>query len=282
MASLKEVKTRIASVESTRKITTARQMISSAHLVRTQSVLESARKYYQALQAVMNILDDPETPCRSGLTTVNEKGAVAVIMVASNSGMCGSFNSRMLKEWSAIEKEYAGQQLLFYPIGKKIREGLIKAGRVTQKDYNHLSNSLSMADSAPLLADLILRYRKGELKEVVLIYYHYKNRVVQQITRTKLLPYLFTNTTPPQSASYIFEPSCTTLHEEIIPQLLQAKLFAALVETQTSEHSARMLAMQLASDNASDLLDELRLTYNKLRQQNITTELLDIIGGSFA
>jgi F-type H+-transporting ATPase subunit gamma len=285
MASLKEVKMRIASVESTKKITQARQMISSAHMHRAQGLLDNAATYSHALESVVATLCDPEQPLQLPYTEPREKGAVAVVIMASNSGMCGAFNSRMAKEVGAIEKQYAGQDLLFYPIGKKLRKAIAEAGHAPQGEYDKLAGKADYTEAAKLVDDLMQQLMSGKVKKVDLVYYRYRNMAVQNITHDSFLPY-----TPPQVKDaaakkfdgYLLEPPREQLAAEILPQALKAKFYAALMDNHTSEHAARTMAMQLATENADEMLDELRLNYNKLRQQNITSELLDIMGGSFA
>ncbi len=275
---------RIASVESTKKITQARQMISSAHMHRSQASLVSAVAYNRAVEGVVAALGNGDTPLQLPYTEPREKGAVAVVIMASNSGMCGAFNSRMIKEISAIEKQYRGQELVFFPIGKKLRKALAESGHAPQGDYDALAGKAGFAEAAQLVEELTQQLFSGKLKKVDLVYYRYRNMAIQNITHDTLLPYVMP-AAPAQAKRfdhYLLEPSREELATEILPQALRAKFYAALMDNHTSEHAARTMAMQLATENADEMLDELRLSYNKLRQQNITSELLDIMGGSFA
>ncbi len=286
MASLKEVKTRINSVENTKKITVARQMISSARLHQLQAVLEKTVQYKQALESVVERLCDPQQPFSNELTMEREQGAVALIIIASNSGMCGAFNARMIKELHTLSARYSDEPLMLYPIGKKIREAATNLGCNVQGHFDELAGKFSLENSAKLINSIINAYRSGKYKKVIMVYYHYKNMANQLITNETLLPYAVPASSDSCADShpddYIIEPSAEAIIADTLPQLIRAKFYAALADNQTSEHAARTLAMQLASENANDILEELRLNYNKLRQQNITSELLDIIGGSFA
>ncbi|MDR2938373.1 MAG: ATP synthase F1 subunit gamma [Prevotellaceae bacterium] len=287
MASLKEVKMRIASVESTRKITQARQMISSSHLHRTQALLTSAAAYSHALESLLATLHTSNNELLEfSLSAQRKKGAVALVAVASNSSMCGAFNARMAKEMLEVAQQYAGQELLIFPIGKKLRKPLTDAGYTPQGDYDKLSGKAGYEEAARLVEELVKRFAAGELQKVLLLHYHYRNMATQHIVNLQLLPYIPAATSEKNTSlsvdGYILEPSHSELHSDLALQALKAKFYAALMDTHTSEHGARTMAMQLASENADEMLDELHLSYNKLRQQNITSELLDIIGGQFA
>jgi F-type H+-transporting ATPase subunit gamma len=286
MSSLKEVKMRIASVESTKKITQARQMISTAHLRRAQGLLAGAVAYSRRLEALLAALCSPDTLLNTPLAATPKNGAVALIAVASNSSMCGAFNVRMAKETLDVARQHAGQNLLIYPIGKKLRKALTEAGYTPQGEYDSLSGRAAYQGAVKLIEELIGRFTSGAVKKVILLHYHYRNMAVQNIVRQELLPYAPPNanelTANFNADSYILEPSRDALCSDLALQALKAKFYTALLDTHTSEHGARTVAMQMASENANEMLDDLRLTYNKLRQQNITSELLDIIGGSFA
>jgi len=286
MSSLKEVKIRIASVESTKKITQARQMISSSHLHRVQGLLTGAAAYNRSLESLVASLCSADAPLRSPLSAQREEGAVALVAIASNSSMCGAFNTHMAKETLSVAKLHEGQKLLIFPIGKKLRKALVEAGYEPQGEYDSLSGKATYKQAALLVDELIQRFAAGELRKVVLLYYHYRNMAIQNIVHHELLPYAAPSaakaTASPNPDGYILEPSREALCRDLIPQALKAKFYMALTDTHASEHGARTMTMQLATENADEMLDELHLSYNKLRQQNITSELLDIIGGSFA
>ena len=286
MASLKEIKTRIITVENTKKITVARQMISSARLRQSQVILENARHYNTALKQIMSMLINPQKPVCNELTATHGKGAIAIVIMASNSGMCGAFNSRMIKELNNLPERYPGEQLLFFPVGKKIREALTRAGFTIHGNYDELAAKMSFNKATDLTDKLITQFRSQKIKKADIIYYHYKSAATQHIIYEQLLPFTVPEPANTEAANdpdlYIFEPSQQAIFNAILPQALRSHFFVALADNHTAEHGARVLAMQLASENASDILEELRLNYNKIRQQNITAELLDIVGGLFA
>ncbi|MDR2448603.1 MAG: ATP synthase F1 subunit gamma [Prevotellaceae bacterium] len=284
MASLKEVKTRIASVQSTKKITEARQMIASAQLHRAQTVLKHAQYYNQALQASLSGMIDADSEYHTPLTEVRDSGAVAIVILSSNSGMNGSFNAKMEKEIHTFKNLYPNETLMFIPAGNKARKALLQSGHEPACHFDHLVNKPSFEDVAQLAATLMDLYISKKVKKIELVSYHFKSIGTQNIQYKTFLPYCFpaSSAAGATSSNYILEPSLQVILEESLPLLLHAMLYATFIDHQTSEFAARTIAMQLASENANELLDELRLTYNKVRQQNITAELLDIMGSSFA
>ena len=291
MASLKEIKSRVISVENTKKITVARQMISSARLRQTQVILEKTRHYNKELERIISALINPQDPVCNELTASHEKEAVAIVVMSSNSGMCGAFNSRMVKELSHLPERYPGEKLLFFPVGKKIREALTRAGFTIHGNFDELAVRIDFKRAANFTDELIALFRAKKIKKADIIYYHHKSAATQLIMHEQLLPYVLPalsdskiedNPNSDDSLWPIFEPSQQAVFDAILPQVLRSKFYMALADNHTAEHGARLLAMQLASENANDILEELRLNYNKIRQQNITAELLDIVGGLFA
>ena len=289
MISLKEVKTRIKSVENTKKITVARQMISSVRLRQSLGILDKARHYNKELEQITSKLINPQKPFSNELTALRGQGAVAIVIMSSNSGMCGAFNSRMIKELNNLPERYPDEQLLFFPVGKKIREALNRSGYTIHRSYDEMAGKISFQQAADLTGELIELFCSQKIKKADIIYYDYKNAAIQIITYEQLLPYMLPEFGDLEEEGdenenwrHIFEPSQTAILNTILPQVLRSKFYMALADNHTAEHGARTLAMQLAGENASKILEELRLNYNKIRQQNITAELLDIVGGLFA
>lgn len=290
MASLKEVKNRIASIGSTKKITLARQMVASARLHQAQQALVQAMDYKDTitclLQAQPDFPEKYELPC----TQKNDDGPVAVIILSSNSGMCGAFNANMIRVLHHLQSYYPDEALLLFPIGKKIREAVQLTGFNTGfQDKENMDDLMEKAsyrrakEAATFFTEL---YLSGNVKQVDIIYYQYKNMAIQDIHEHTFLPFSLPQNTAilPEVGTrnnYIFEPSEKQLIEDLLARIIRADFYYRIAENQTSEHAARTMAMQLASENANEILGELRLMYNKLRQQNITTELLDIVGGSY-
>jgi F-type H+-transporting ATPase subunit gamma len=224
------------------------------------------------------------------LTASHKQGAVAIVIMSSNSGMCGAFNSRMIKELSNLPVRYPGEELIFFPVGKKIREALTRAGFTVHANLDGLASKISFQLAADLTDELAALFRSQKIKKADIVYYHYKSAATQIITYEQLLPYVLPefgdptmeDASDPDGQSHIFEPSRQVIFNTILPQVLRSQCYMALADNHTSEHGARVLAMQMASENANAILEELRLNYNKIRQQNITSELLDIVGGLFA
>ena len=286
MSSLKEIKSRIASIQSTQKITSAMRMIASAKLHRTQGMTENFLCYMEQLRAILNDLgcanidDDVDMPVEE-----EKKMSVLLIPMASNSGLCGAFNSNLSKatfkrinEWKA-----RGADLQLLPIGKKIYHELKKDNQPSITDYVTLMEKVEKGDPfeavSQLTAHVLQLYQKGDIDTVEFVFHHFKSMGSQVVTVKELV------LAPPKVGKveadnpFLTEPSAEELIHALHPRLLNAEVYGTLLDSFTSEHAARMLAMQTADDNANDLLKELTLLYNKTRQQAITNELIDIMGG---
>ncbi len=297
MASLKEVKRRITSVSSTRKITQARQMVSSAQLHRSQNILEKAFVYKQTLDSMLCGLSSKGDNDTSPYLQKHEPDTIAIIIMASNSGMSGSFNSKMEKELIRLNTLYPGKKSLFFPIGKKIREAVIRHGFEVEENLDYLAGKITYDQTRPFSKQLMEMFLTHKVSQVEMVYYHFKTTASQEITHKTLLPYTplcnansTTNSTDESKndnindyqEDYILEPSPEELTETLIEMSIHSEFYTALMDNQTSEHATRTIAMQIASENADDILDELQTTLNKLRQNNITNDLLDINSSSFA
>ena len=291
MASLKEVKSRIKSVESTKKITQARQMVASAQMRKAQVVSGKAIAYKSQLEEALNHFATQPENLENALTIPRRSGAIVILITSSNSGMCGAFNANMIKYFNTLPSEYPGEKLIFIPIGKKIREAVQQAGYPVEQDYDYLLEHLSSEKSIELAETLTTRYLHENIKQIDLVYYHCKTMSVQQIIRETFLPLTFQQAKADKAeadkaekynADYILEPSAPEIAETLIRMTLEARIYTMLADNLNAEYSARTLAMQLATDNADDMLDDLNTSYNKVRQQSITEELSDIIGSSFA
>lgn len=287
MASLKEVKHRILSVQNTRKITQARQMISAAELHRAQIVMENARSYRRSLVQLCNDLDLHFPKEKIPFSETEEKKPVAVVIFSSNTGMIGAFNARIIKELPGIADSYPGREAVFYPVGKKIHEAVLREGYRIGDNFNSLMDRTTYEEVAKVSQSLLESFRAGEFSQIDIVGYHYISTSRHEIVRKTLLPYSQTDSGNPECQpevkdDYILEPSIEELSQTILSMLVREEFYLLLTETKASEHAERMIAMQLATENADSLLEELQRTYNKLRQQNITSELLDIVGSSFA
>lgn len=289
MPSLKEVKIRINSVSSTRKITSAMKLVASSKLHKAQSAIESMRPYQQCLDKmtrrfVSELEDNIQTP----LAEKREVSKAVVVCISSNSSLCGAFNSNVIKAAiSEIEKlKSAGVDVEVFPIGAKIIE---KFKRLNYKFYSSSTSFLDhtrYSDISNASYELVDLYVKKEIDKVVLVYNHFKNTATQIVTVEDFLPLVFnkeemTSAPKEMSLDYIIEPSTGEILDTLLPKVLTLRLFTAILDSLAAEHSARVIAMQTATDNADELLHELTLMYNKTRQAAITAELLDIVGASF-
>lgn len=283
MASLKEVKNRIASVNNTRKITSAMKMVASSKLHRAQQSIENMRPYESRLDNIMStFVGSLEGEISSAYAEKREVKKVAIVLLTSNSSLCGGFNANAIK---ALKKKIESYKLKgvevvkIIPLGKKGLDATKKIWDNGLPDYSKLMDHPSYSSTMNISAELMNMYCDGEIDKVDLIYHHFKSSASQILTEETYLPIELKNNGAGATPNYIVEPSVEAIVEELIPKVLHLKLYTALLDSLASEHAARVIAMQIATDNADELLQELTLTYNKTRQQAITTELLDIVGG---
>ena len=290
MASLKEVKTRINSVQSTRKITSAMKMVASAKLHKAQGTIENMLPYQRKLNKILTNFLSADLPVESPFCVERPVKRVAIVAFSSNSSLCGAFNANVLKMFLQTVGEYRelGQDnILIYPVGKKIEEAVKKLGFFPQGSYQKLADKPSYDEAATLAKLLMELFLEKNIDRVELIYHHFKSMGVQELLRERYLPIDLSAVQNDEERGgvvndYIIEPSAAQLIADLIPQVLSQKIFTAALDSNASEHAARTLAMQIATDNANELIQELTKQYNKTRQQAITNELLDIVGGSMA
>lgn len=285
MASLKEVKGRIATVNNTRKITSAMKMVASAKLHKAQGAITNMLPYERRLHGLLtNLLGGGEVLVWN---TPREVKRVALVVFSSNSSLCGGFNANVIKHATQWLDEYQAlgkDNILIYPVGKKVADALSKMGYAIQGNFQHMADKPSFAEAAELAQGLMNLFTRGEVDRVELLYNHFKSTASQILTREVYLPMQTSGNTMEgkEDLDYILEPSREELLATLLPKVLRMKLYTVLLDSNASEHAARTMAMQIATDNADDLLQELTLMYNKTRQQAITNELLDIMGGSMA
>lgn len=290
MASLKEVKTRIASVNSTRKITSAMKMVASSKLHRAQQAIESMRPYERQLTRIMStFVGSMEGEVDTAYAAQRDVKRVVIVLFTSNSSLCGGYNANAVKAFVKKVEEYRSRNIevcRVYSMGKKAAEAVGKLKNFDLVDKSALLDHPSYQEAAKVASELMDLYVKGDIDEVDLIYHHFKSAGTQILTTETFLPIdLHADSTEEgatNNLNFIVEPSMGDIVNQLIPKSLHLRLYTALLDSLASEHAARVIAMQVATDNADDLLRELTLTYNKTRQQAITNELLDIAGGSAA
>ena len=290
MASLKEIRARIASVASTQKITNAMKMVSAAKLKKAEATTLKFVPYKTKLsEALTNYLSSMEESVNIPLAEHREVRKVALMAFSSNSGLCGVYNSNINKLFKATYDEYAAQigaeNILIYTVGKKINDYMKRVGLPVEKHYHELSEKPSY-DSACEISDMFVgMFLKGEVDKVELIFNHYKNTGVQIPQREAVLPLstdIETANDNKASLDYIVEPSKEEFVNELVPKVLRTNFYSTMLDAFTAEHGARTTAMHIASDNAETLSQELKILYNKARQEVITNELIDIVGGAEA
>jgi F-type H+-transporting ATPase subunit gamma len=300
MPSLKEIKGRIGSVKSTLKITSAMKLVASAKLRKAQQAIEGMRPYEQKLQGILAQLmaqggttealsgafartgsrSDAEE--RASAATPEQNQRIALVALASNSSLCGAFNANAVRLTLEALKEYDDADVTVYSIGRKMADSMRKAGKPSPEDFQKLADKPAYAPAAELAEKLMEDFQEGRLDRVELIYNHFVSSGKQVPVRETFLPMspVIPGEAKASDTDYILEPSASALLEELLPKSLKLKFFTALLDSNASEHAARTVAMQTATDNGEDLLQELTLQYNKSRQQKITSEILDLAGGS--
>jgi F-type H+-transporting ATPase subunit gamma len=291
MASLKEVRSRIVSVSSTQQITKAMKMVAAAKLRRAQDSIIRMRPYAQRLSSILtNLSRLAEDAGPNVYSQKREVNRVLVIVVTSDRGLAGAFNTNVVKAVNALVQErYAPQmaagQVEFLTLGRKGQENLGRKGYKLVDQFTHIFGHLSF-DAVRLAAEYAMeRFVSGYYDQVDIVYNEFKNVATQIIRTDQFLPIEEKSQDAAADATvmdYIFEPNRAEIVEELIPKSLKIQVYKAVLESNASEHGARMTAMDKATDNAGELLKELKLTYNRSRQAAITTEILEIVGGAEA
>lgn len=286
MAILKEIKSRIQSIRSTQKITSAMMMVSSAKLRKSQDIIQNLYPYEQKLSQLLHIFLSSEQEFISPFTEQRPIQRVAIIAFSSNTSLAGRFNHNIADQLEEVVKHYRSlgkENILVWPIGEKVSKATLDLGLEIQGHYDDISGKPTYEVMQTIAGELMEMFLTGTIDRVELIYHHFRNKRSQIVMHESFLPIELKVDKPMEKAlDYIVEPDTETILHLLIPKTLKLKLFTTHVDSVTSEHAARMMAMQIATDNADDLIEELTQEYNKLRQQSITTELLDIAGGSYS
>jgi len=292
MANLKEIRTRIASVSSTMQITSAMKMVSASKFKRAQDAIVQIRPYANHLHSILSSLGDAlKDDEDNAYVKKKEEGKVLLVVITSNKGLCGGFNSSVIKKTVRLtQDEYKSQfqkkELDLFIVGKKASDFFKKTEMNIIDTKNEIYNDLTYDNASEISKDIIKRFVEGEYKHIELIYNQFKNAGVQILTNEQFLPIKIEESADTSSkktfTDYIFEPTKESLVKELIPKSLMLQFYKALLDSHASEHGARMTAMHKATDNASDLLKEFKLDYNKARQASITNEILEIVSGANA
>ncbi len=286
---LKEVRNRIKSVQSTQQITKAMKMVSAAKLRRAQDAITQMRPYAQKLQEMLsNIVSNSDGDVNMALAAERPVENVMIIVVTSDRGLCGGYNSNLIKlAKQVIADKYSSQaakgKVQILPIGKKGYENFTKSGIKVVNQYWDISTGLSFDKVQTAAKHAMDAFANKEVDAVELIYSEFKNAATQRFGAEQFLPVSKVAKTEGQkNADFIFEPDKNVLIAELMPKILNTQLFKATLDANASEHGARMTAMDKASDNANELLKSLKISYNRARQAAITTELTEIVSGAAA
>ncbi|MBQ5896290.1 MAG: ATP synthase F1 subunit gamma [Bacteroidaceae bacterium] len=283
---LREVRDRIASVKSTQKITSAMKLVSSAKLRRAQSAVEGMLPYSNRLNALLASFLQGTNGVISPFATVRQCKKVVLIAVSSNTGLCGTFNANIANMLRDVVRSYEanGTEMEIYTIGKKVFDATKKLGYTPNEELMAQATTPQYGDVANVVRALMERFVAGEIDRVEVVHPHFRSAAKQESVCDVLMPIDLAAASDKVTleTDYIVEPSREELLSALVPKVIEVRLFAALLDSVAAEHAARVLAMQVATDNASDLISELTLEYNKGRQQAITNELLDIVSGSEA
>ena len=287
MPNLKEIRARISSVASTEKITNAMKMVSAAKLKKSESITTNFLPYRNKLrEALSNYLGSLEETISIPLAEQREVKKVALIGFSSSSGLCGVYNTNVNKLFKKTYEEYAEklgyENIEVILFGKKINDYAIKNGIKVTKTHESLSDTLSFKTATELSDQMVRKFASHEVDRVVMIYNHFKSAGVQTPLADTLLPLASDTITSEKTYDYIVEPSKDEFITEMVPKVVRTMFYSIMLDTFTAEHGARMTAMHIASDNANTLLQELKIQYNKARQNVITNELIDIVGGAEA
>ena len=289
MANLKEIRTRITSVDSTMQITSAMKMVSAAKLKRAQNAVVQMRPYAEKLQEILaNVSTSIDTEDNEFIKP-REESKVLIVALSSNRGLCGGFNNNVIKQVKKIAEETNSSKVEVLPVGKKAYDAFKKSELLAKQEslpseLETLWDNLTFDKVSPFAENLMNRYTSGDYDKIIIVYNSFKNAGVQILKSEQFLPLVNNESEEEEltNVDYIFEPSKEEIVTSLIPNSLKTTLYKAMLDSFASEHGARMTAMHKATDNASELIKDLKFTYNKARQAAITNEILEIVGGAEA
>jgi F-type H+-transporting ATPase subunit gamma len=289
MASLKEVKSRISSVISTQQITKAMKMVAAAKLRKSQDKIQQMRPFAKKMNALLQNFSSADVDGPTWYNQVREEKKILIVAISSDRGLCGSFNSTIFKAvLRLIDEKYSAQHKLgnvsFMPIGKKSLEFFEKRNAPSVSNYSTLFNNLSFDSVSKAGEHLMAVFKSGEFDKIEIVYNEFKNVATQILRVEQFLPILPISNKVAEGTStdYIYQPNQEEILTGLVPKSLKVQLYKAVLDSNASENGARMTAMDKATDNAGELLKELKLTYNRTRQAAITKEILEIVAGAEA
>ena len=282
MANLKEIRNRIASVSSTMPITSAMKMVSAAKLKKAQDAITAMRPYSDKLSELLQGFS-ASMDVSNGSVFAEQRSVQKVLIVAitSNRGLCGGFNANIIKQVDHLVASYSDQEVAVFAVGKKGHDILSKSLTIAD-NQSRLFDDLTYENASQIAQQLMDLFQEGTYDRIELVYNRFKNAATQIVTTEQFLPIVPASSSNSEQLDYIFEPSQAYIVNTLIPKSLKTQLYKATRDSYASEHGARMTAMHKATDNATELRDQLKLTYNKARQAAITNEILEIVGGAEA
>lgn len=285
MANLKEVKERINSVSSTQQITKAMKMVAAAKLRRAQEKIVQMRPYSQKLTSILNNISSGAEGV-SDIVYAQERSVanLLIVPVTSDKGLCGAFNSNIIKATNVVIKEHQGENITVMPVGKKALDFFKKQDYTLVSDHAGLFENITFEPVKEAAEYVMESFVNGDFDQVILVYNQFKNVATQLVVKEQFLPIakMEEEEKDISQQDYIFEPSKDYIIEELVPNSLKIQFYKAILDSNASEHGARMTAMSKATDNAADLLKDLKLVYNRTRQAAITNEILEIVAGANA
>lgn len=288
MANLKEIRIRITSIGSTMQITSAMKLVSASKLRRAQDAILQLRPYAAKLSDIMANVSGSMSSSEGVYTQKRDGNQLLIITITSNRGLCGAFNANVIRETTRLIEEWEGSKhITVLSIGKKAEDYFKKTdygiiGTTLPKNLNQVFDHLNFDYVGDVAEKIMEAFATNQFDEVLLVYNEFKNAAVQYVRTEKFLPILPPEEDEEASGDYIFEPEKKEIVNELIPKSLKIQLYKAILDSFAAEHGARMTAMHKATDNAEDLIKELKLSYNKARQASITGEILEIVGGAEA
>ena len=281
MANLKEIRNRIVSIQSTMQITSAMKMVSAAKLKKAQDAITAMRPYSEKLTEILQAVSATmEGDTGAAYTAQREVNNVLIVVVTSNRGLCGAFNANVIKEARLLLAKYKDKNVQLITIGKKGTDLLKKEANLLSS-HNELFDDLTFANAAQIADVITSKFVNAEVDKVEFVYNQFKNAATQEVKVEQYLP-LVQNVDNNTASDYLFEPEKVEILLTLIPKALKTQFYKAIRDSFAAEHGARMTAMHKATDNATDLRNQLKLTYNKARQAAITGEILEIVGGAEA
>ncbi len=284
MASLRDMRKRIASVKNTQKITNAMKMVSAAKLRKAEEAIVAARPYADKMREVMLSLSSRVDPSAHQLLEVKEVKKTLLIMVTADRGLCGAFNANLNRRADAYVREMKSEnkEVLFLNVGRKGNDYFRRRPVTIVEKFTNVMNNVSYDLAGEIVDTAVDKFTSGECEEVCILYNRFRSAVTQILTLRRLLPVTPEHEGEARRLEYLYEPSEDELLEKMLPEYVRVQVYTAMLDSTASEHGARMTAMEAATTNADEMIHRLTLKMNRIRQETITTELMEIVGGAEA